>query len=139
SFFPLTVDYRENFYAAGRFPGGFFMREGKATEKEILTSRLIDRTIRPMFAEGYLNDSQVLCYVISSDKENDGDVLSGVASSIALTISDIPFDGPTAEVRVGRINGEFIINPTISEMKESDLELVIGGTRESVAMVEGEM
>ncbi|TNE74103.1 polyribonucleotide nucleotidyltransferase [bacterium] len=139
SFFPLTVDYRENFYAAGRFPGGFFKREGKATEKEILTSRLIDRTIRPMFAEGYLNDTQVLCYVISSDKENDGDVLSGVASSIALTISDIPFDGPTAEVRVGRINGELVINPTISEMKLSDLELVIGGTRESVAMVEGEM
>lgn len=139
SFFPLTVDYRENFYAAGRFPGGFFKREGKATEKEILTSRLIDRTIRPMFAEGYLNETQVLCYVISSDKENDGDVLAGVASSIALTISDIPFDGPTAEVRVGRINGELVINPTISEMKTSDIELVIGGTRESVAMVEGEM
>jgi polyribonucleotide nucleotidyltransferase len=139
SFFPLTVDYRENFYAAGRFPGGFFKREGKATEKEILTSRLIDRTIRPMFADGYLNDTQVLCYVISSDKENDGDVLAGVASSIALTISDIPFDGPTAEVRVGRINGELVINPTISEMKTSDIELVIGGTRESVAMVEGEM
>lgn len=138
-FFPLTVDYKENFYAAGRFPGGFFKREGKATEKEILSSRLIDRTIRPMFAENYFNDTQVLCYVISSDKENDGDVLAGVAASIALTISDIPFDGPTAEVRVGRINGELIINPTISEMKQSDLELVVGGTRESVAMVEGEM
>lgn len=139
SFFPLTVDYRENFYAAGRFPGGFFKREGKASEKEILTSRLIDRTIRPMFPESYLNETQVLCYVISSDKENDGDVLAGVASSIALTISDIPFDGPTAEVRVCRINGEFVVNPTVSEMKLADIELIVGGTKDSVAMVEGEM
>ena len=138
-FFPLTVDYKENFYAAGRFPGGFFKREGKSTEKEVLTSRLIDRTIRPMFADNYLNDTQVLCYVISSDKENDGDVVAGVAASIALTVSDIPFDGPTAEVRVGRINGEYIINPTLAETKLSDIELIIGGTRESVAMVEGEM
>lgn len=137
-FFPLTVEFRESYAAGGRFPGGFIKREGRPSEKEILSCRLIDRTIRPLFPEGYYNETQVICQVISSDAENDGDVLAGVATSIALTISDIPFEGPCAEVRVGRVNGEFIINPTVSEIRESDIEMVIGGTLTSIAMVEGE-
>lgn len=138
-FFPLTVDYRENFSAGGRFPGGFIKREGRPNEKEILSSRLIDRTIRPMFGEGYMAETQVLLSVLSFDDVNDADVLSGVAASIALTISDIPFIGPLAMVRVGRINGEFIINPTIDQYKESDMDIVLSGSKESVVMVEGEM
>ncbi len=138
-FFPLSVDFKENFAAAGRFPGGFIKREGRPSEKEILSSRLIDRTIRPMFPEGYMNETQIICYVISSDDENDGDVLGGVAASTALTLSDIPFDSPIAEVRVGRIDGELVINPTVSDLKNSDVDMVVGGTIESVAMVEGEM
>ncbi len=138
-FFPLSVDFKENFSAGGRFPGGFIKREGRPSEKEILSSRLIDRTIRPLFPEGYMNETQIICYVISSDEEDDGDVLGGVAASTALTLSDIPFDGPIAEVRVGRVNGELIINPTISDLKNSDIDMVVGGTIESVAMVEGEM
>jgi polyribonucleotide nucleotidyltransferase len=138
-FFPLTVDYRENFAAGGRFPGGFIKREGRPNEKEILTSRLIDRVIRPMFPKGYMNETQVLAYVMSSDGENDADVISAVGASIALTISDIPFAEPIAEVRVGRVDGEFVINPTFEEQAVSDIELVIGGTAKSVVMVEGEM
>ncbi len=139
AFFPLSVDFKENFAAAGRFPGGFIKREGRPSEKEILSSRLIDRTIRPMFPEGYMNETQIICYVISSDDENDGDVLGGVAASTALTLSDIPFDGPIAEVRVGRVDGELIVNPTVSDLKNSDVDMIVGGTIESVAMVEGEM
>lgn len=138
-FFPLSVDFRENFAAGGRFPGGFIKREGRPSEKEILSSRLIDRTIRPMFPEGYMNETQIICFVISSDGENDADVLGGVGASAALTLSDVPFDGPIAEVRVGRLDGELVVNPTVSELEESEIDLVIGGTIDSVAMVEGEM
>ncbi len=138
-FFPLSVDFRENYAAAGKFPGGFIKRESRPSEKEILTSRLIDRTIRPLFPEGYFNEVQVLVTVISSDGENDGDVLGAFAASAAIVVSDIPFDGPMAEVRVGRVNGQFIINPTIEDRSSSDIDMVIGGTRDSVVMVEGEM
>jgi polyribonucleotide nucleotidyltransferase len=138
-FFPLSVDFRENYAAAGKFPGGFIKREGRPSEKEILTSRLIDRTIRPLFPEGYLNEVQVLATVISSDGENDGDVIGAFAASAAIVVSDIPFDGPMAEVRIGRVNGQFIVNPTVEDLASSDIDMVIGGTRDSVVMVEGEM
>ena len=114
-------------------------REGRSSEKEILSSRLIDRVLRPLFPKGYVCDTQVISSVISSDDENDGDVLGGVGASLAIHLSDIPFDGPMAEVRVGRVDGEFIINPTISELKESDLDMVVGGTDDSILMIEGEM
>jgi polyribonucleotide nucleotidyltransferase len=139
NFFPLTVDHKESFSAAGRFPGGFMKREGRSNEKEILSSRLIDRVLRPLFPKGYYNDTQVINSVISSDDENDGDVLGAVGASLALHLSDVPFDGPMGEVRVGRINGEYIINPTVTELKESDIDMVVGGTRDSVLMIEGEM
>jgi polyribonucleotide nucleotidyltransferase len=138
-FFPLSVDFRENYAAAGKFPGGFIKREGRPSEKEILSGRLIDRTIRPLFPEGYLNEVQVLVQVISSDGQNDGDVLGGFAASAAIVLSDIPFDGPMAEVRVGRNNGAFVVNPTIDELKQSDIDIIVGGTRDSIVMVEGEM
>lgn len=138
-FFPLTVDLRESFSAGGRFPGGFMKREGRPSEKEILSSRLIDRSLRPLFPKGYVNDTQVICSVVSSDGENDGDVLGGVGASTALHISDVPFDGPMAEVRVGRVDGEFIINPTISELEKSDIDMIVGGTADSVLMIEGDM
>ena len=138
-FFPLSVDFRENYAAAGKFPGGFIKREGRPSEKEILSGRLIDRTIRPLFPEGYLNEVQVLVQVISSDGQNDGDVLGGFAASAAIVLSDIPFDGPMAEVRVGRNNGAFVVNPTVDELKQSDIDIIVGGTRDSIVMVEGEM
>ncbi len=138
-FFPLTVDHKESFSAAGRFPGGFMKREGRSNEKEILSSRLIDRTLRPLFPKGYYCDTQIITSVISSDDENDGDVLGGVGASLALHLSDVPFDGPMGEVRVGRINGEFIINPTVSELKVSDIDMVVGGSADSILMMEGEM
>ena len=138
-FFPLTVDHKESFSAAGRFPGGFMKREGRSNEKEILSSRLIDRVLRPLFPKGYVCDTQVISSVISSDDENDGDVLGGVGASLAIHLSDIPFDGPMAEVRVGRVNGEFIINPTVTELEESDIDMVVGGTEDSILMIEGEM
>ena len=139
NFFPLTVDHKESFSAAGRFPGGFMKREGRSNEKEILSSRLIDRVLRPLFPKGYYNDTQIISSVISSDDENDGDVLGSVGASLALHLSDIPFDGPMGEVRVGRIDGEYIINPTVSELQQSDIDMVVGGTRDSVLMIEGEM
>lgn len=139
NFFPLTVDHKESFSAAGRFPGGFMKREGRSNEKEILSSRLIDRVLRPLFPKGYYNDTQVISSVISSDDENDGDVLGAVGASLALHLSDVPFDGPMGEVRVGRVNGEYIINPTVTELKDSDIDMVVGGTRDSVLMIEGEM
>ncbi|MGM0506129.1 MAG: polyribonucleotide nucleotidyltransferase [Bacteroidota bacterium] len=139
SFFPLTVDLRESFSAAGKFPGGFMKREGRPSDLEILSSRLIDRSLRPLFPKGYLNDTQVICSVLSSDGQNEADVLGGVGASAALHISDIPFAGPMAEVRVGRVNGEYIVNPTIDELKESDMDVLIGGTADSVLMIEGEM
>lgn len=138
-FFPLTVDLRESFSAGGKFPGGFRKREGRPNEKEILSSRLIDRTIRPLFPDGYRCETQIICSVLSSDDENDGDVLGGFGASAALHISDAPFQGPSAEVRVGRIDGEFIINPTITEQKDSDIDLIVGGTADSVLMIEGDM
>ncbi len=138
-FFPLTVDHKESFSAAGRFPGGFMKREGRSTEKEILTSRLIDRVLRPLFPKGYVCDTQVISSVISSDDENDGDMLGAVGASLAIHLSDIPFDGPMAEVRVGRVDGNFIINPTISELENSDIDMCVGGTDDSILMIEGEM
>jgi polyribonucleotide nucleotidyltransferase len=138
-FFPLTVDYRESFSAAGKFPGGFMKREGRASEVEILSSRLIDRVLRPLFPKGYYNDTQVIASVVSADGENYADVLGGIGASTAIHISDIPFDGPMAEVRVGRVNGQYIINPTVQELEESDIDMVVGGTASSILMIEGEM
>ena len=137
-FFPLQVEYREKTSAAGKFPGGFIKREGRPTEKEILSSRLIDRPIRPLFPENFMNETQVIAFVLSYDGQNDADVLSAIGASAALTISDIPFDGPIAEVRVGRINGQLIVNPTHAEIEQSDLELIVAGTSDSIIMVEGE-
>ena len=137
-FFPLSVEYREKAFAAGKIPGGFFKREGKPTDKEVLTSRLIDRPIRPLFSDNYRNDTQVAAFVYSYDSENDSDVIAACAASAALTISDIPFLEPVGEVRVGRINGEFVINPTLQEIELSDIELVVAGTESSIMMVEGE-
>jgi len=136
-FFPLQVEYREKYYAAGRFPGGFFKRESRPSEKEILTARIIDRPIRPLFPDGYINDVQVNNMVLSADCVNDTDVLAVNASSAALHISDVPFMGPIGCVRVGRINGEFVINPTHAQRKESDLDLIYAGTRERFLMMEG--
>ena len=135
-FFPLTVDYREKMYAAGKFPGGFFKREGRPTLKETLTMRLIDRPIRPLFPETYLREVQVMSVVFSVDKENDPDILAMVGASAALSVSSIPFCGPTGSVRVGQINGEFIINPTHSELAMSSMDIVVSGTEEAVMMVE---
>lgn len=137
-FFPLTVEFRESYAAGGRFPGGFIKREGRPSEKEILSCRLIDRTIRPLFPDAYYNETQVICQVISSDAENDADVIGGIATSVAIMISDIPFDSPSALVRVGRVDGEYIINPTVEQTRKSDFDLVVGGTMDSIAMVEGE-
>jgi polyribonucleotide nucleotidyltransferase len=137
-FFPLQVEYREKTSAAGKFPGGFIKREGRPTEKEILSSRLIDRPVRPLFPENFMNETQVIAFVLSYDGQNDADVLGAIGASAALTISDIPFDGPIAEVRVGRIGGHLILNPTHLEIEQSDLELVVAGTSDSIIMVEGE-
>ncbi|MBI5124049.1 MAG: polyribonucleotide nucleotidyltransferase, partial [Candidatus Omnitrophica bacterium] len=135
-FFPLTCEYQEKTYAAGKIPGGFFKREGRPSEKEILTARLIDRPIRPLFGKGFVNEMQIVAIVISSDSENDSDVLAMLGASCALTISDIPFAGPIAAVRVGRIDGKFVINPTFKELVSSDIDLVVAGNRSSVLMVE---
>jgi polyribonucleotide nucleotidyltransferase len=137
-FLPLTVDYQEKTYAAGRIPGGYFKREGRPTEKETLVSRLIDRPIRPLFAEGWRNETQVIVTVLSHDMENDPDVLSMVAASAALTLSGVPFMGPIGAARVGFINNEFVLNPTLDEMNESQLDLVVAGTNNAVLMVESE-
>jgi len=137
-YFPLQVEYREKTSAAGKFPGGYIKREGRPSEKEILSARLIDRPIRPMFPKEFVNETQIVASVFSHDGENDADVLGAIGASAALAISNIPFDGPIAEIRVGRINGEFVVNPTFSQLKESDLELVVAGTAESIMMVEGE-
>ena len=136
-YFPLQVEYREKFYAVGRFPGGFFKREARPAEKEVLTARLTDRPIRPLFPKGYHNDVQINNMLLSADGENDSDMLSIVASSTALHISEIPFLGPIAGVRVGRVNGEFVVNPTHSQRDESDLDLVYACTRDLPLMIEG--
>lgn len=137
-YFPLSVEYREKAFAAGKIPGGFFKREGRPTEKEILSARLIDRPIRPLFPDNYKNDTQVIAFVYSYDGENDADVIAAVGASAALVVSDIPFLEPVGEVRVGRIAGEFIVNPTHSQVEQSDIELVVAGTADSIMMVEGE-
>ncbi|MGD1089688.1 MAG: polyribonucleotide nucleotidyltransferase [Verrucomicrobiota bacterium] len=136
-FFPLTVDYREKAAAAGKFPGGYFKREGRPTEKEILTCRLTDRPIRPLFPKGWYNEVQVQTVVLSADGENDPDILSIIGASAALMVSDIPWAGPLGAVRVGRVNGKFIANPTHAEMKESDLDLVYVGNEKDIVMYEG--
>jgi len=137
-FFPLTVDYREKTASVGKIPGGFFKREGRPTEKEILSSRLIDRPIRPMFPEGYFNEVQIQCSVYSSDGENDADTIAQIGASTALMISDVPFDTPVSEVRVTRLNGELIINPTHEQLEKGDYDISVAGTSDSIMMVEGE-
>ncbi|MEO0612467.1 MAG: polyribonucleotide nucleotidyltransferase [Pseudomonadota bacterium] len=137
-FFPLTVHYQEKYYAAGRIPGGYFKREGRPTEKETLTSRLIDRPIRPLFADGFKNEVLVVAQVLSHDGENDSDVVAMIAVSAALTISGLPFLGPIGAARVGYTNGSYVLNPTIDEMEDSELDLVMAGTHNAVMMVESE-
>ena len=136
-FFPLTVDYREKAAAAGKFPGGYFKREGRPTEKEILTCRLTDRPIRPLFPKGWYNEVQVQSIVLSADGENDPDILSIIGASAALMVSDIPWAGPLGAVRVGRVGGKFVANPTHAEMAESDLDLVYVGNENDIVMYEG--
>jgi len=136
-FFPLTVDYQEKAYAAGKIPGGFFKREGRPGDKETLTSRLIDRPLRPLFPKSFRNEVQIIGTVLSADQENDPDILALVGASCALSISRIPFAGPVGAVRVARVNGSFVINPTYAQMDESDLDLVVAGTEDAVMMVEG--
>src|ERR671937_570750 len=136
-YFPLTVDYREKAAAAGKFPGGYFKREGRPTEKETLTSRMIDRPLRPLFPQGYFYDTQVISILLSADGQNDPDVLAINGASAALCVSDIPFAGPIGAVRVGRVNSEFVANPTHTQRAESDLDLVYVGTENDVIMIEG--
>ena len=137
-FFPLTVNYQEKTFAAGRIPGGYFKREGRPTEKETLVSRLIDRPIRPLFVEGYRNETQVVCTVLQHDLENDPDIVAMVAASAALTLSGVPFMGPVGAARVGYVDGAFKLNPLVDEVKESQLDLVVAGTPDAVLMVESE-
>ncbi len=136
-FFPLTVDYQEKMYAAGRIPGGYFKREGRPTEKETLTSRLVDRSCRPLFPEGYGNETQVIATVVSMDQQNEADVLALTGASVALTLSDIPWGGPLCGIRVGRKAGQFIANPTLAERAECDLDIVLAASRDAIVMVEG--
>ncbi len=138
SFFPLTVNYQEKTYAAGKIPGGFFKREGRPSEKETLTSRLIDRPIRPLFADGFMCDTQVILTVMQHDLENDPDIVAMVAASAALTLSGAPFQGPIGGARIGLIDGEYVLNPNIDEMPESGLDLIVAGTKDAVLMVESE-
>ena len=136
-FFPLTVDYREKYYASGKIPGGYIKREARPSDRETLTCRLIDRPIRPLFPKDFVNEVQVIAYVLSSDKQTQMDVVSINAASAALSISGIPFSGPIGAVRVGKINGELVVNPTFDEIKSSDLDLVVAGTKTAVTMIEG--
>ena len=136
-FLPMSVEYREKAYAAGKIPGGFFKRESRPGEKEILSARQIDRPLRPLFPEGYRNQIQIVIFVLSSDQENDADILGLIGAATALNLSDLPFDTPVAAVRVGRINGEYIINPSFSDLVESDMDIVVAGTEESIVMIEG--
>ncbi len=136
-FFPLQVEYREKAYAAGKIPGGFFKREGRPSEKETVSARLTDRPIRPLFPKYFRNEVQILIFVLSSDKENDADVLGSIGASAALSISDIPFQGPIASIRVGRIDGNFVVGPTFQQTEKSDIDVIVAGTRDSILMVEG--
>src|SRR5437588_8251254 len=135
-FLPLTVDYREYTYASGRIPGGFFKREGKPSEKEVLTSRVIDRPIRPLFPTGWRYETQVIALVLSADTENDTDVLAITGASAALALSDIPFEKTIAGVRVGLVDGQYIVNPTFQQRKQSRLDLVVAGSMDGLVMVE---
>src|SRR3984893_11892118 len=135
-FFPLTVDYREYTYAGGRIPGGFIKREGRPSEREILTSRMIDRPVRPLFAEGFKNETQVIAFVLSADTDNDPDVSGINAASAALTLSDIPFLGPIGAVRVGLVDGRFIANPNYTEMRDGLLNIMVVGTADAIVMIE---
>src|SRR6201993_739480 len=135
-FFPLTVDYREYTYAGGRIPGGFIKREGRPSEREILTSRMIDRPIRPLFPEGFRCETQVIAFVLSADTENDPDVAAINAASCALTLSDIPFQGPIGAVRVGLVDGKFIANPTYGEMRDSQVNIMVVGSADAIVMIE---
>ena len=135
-FFPLSVDYRERHSAAGKFPGGFIKREGRPSTKETLTSRMIDRPLRPLFPDGYFNEVQIIASVLSADKENDPDVPAMIGASAALTISKLPFNGPTGACRVGRVNGELVINPTQLQMEQSDLNVLVGGRKDAINMIE---
>src|SRR3954465_6463242 len=134
-FFPLTVNYQEKAYAGGKIPGGFFKREGRPSENETLTSRLIDRPIRPLFPENYLNDTQVMATVVSADKDNDPGILAMIGASASLMVSDLPFFGPIAGVAVGRVDGKFVANPTAEQAAQSDLEIVVAASRDAVIMV----
>jgi len=136
-FFPLTVDVVEKFAAAGKIPGGFFRREGRLSDKEVLNSRFIDRAIRPLFADGYNDDTMVTATVLSADPECPIDICAFIGASAALSISEIPFQGPIAAVRVGRVDGELLINPTPEQLEESDIEFIVAGHRGSIVMVEG--
>src|SRR5512138_475059 len=136
-FFPLTVNYQEKAYAGGKIPGGFFKREGRPSDNETLTSRLIDRPIRPLFPETFLNDTQIMATVISADKDNDPGILSMIGASAALEVSDIPFFGPIAGVKIGRVEGEFVANPTAEQLEQSDMEIVVAASRDAICMVEG--
>ncbi|HXV86896.1 MAG TPA: polyribonucleotide nucleotidyltransferase, partial [Gemmatimonadales bacterium] len=136
-FFPLTVEYREKSYAAGKIPGGFIKREGRPSDDEILAARLVDRSIRPLFPEGFRNEVQVFLYVLSADQVNDADVLGITAASLALSLSRVPWSGPIAGVRVGRVNGAWVLNPTFPDLEQSDVDMVVAGTRDSIMMVEG--
>src|ERR1700744_3625344 len=135
--FPLTVDYREKAAAVGKFPGGYFRREGRPTEKEILTARMTDRPLRPLFPKGYLFDTQIIAILLSADGQNDPDMLSINGASAALMVSDIPFAGPVGAVRIGRVDGQFVVNPTHAQQELSDLDLVYVGTDKDVIMIEG--
>ncbi|HPF92024.1 MAG TPA: polyribonucleotide nucleotidyltransferase, partial [Flavobacteriales bacterium] len=138
-FLPLQVEYREKFSAAGRFPGGFFKREARPSDHEVLTSRLIDRALRPLFPDDFHGDTQVVVSLMSADKQNQSDAIACLAAAAALAVSDIPFGGPVSEVRVARINGKFVLNPLVSEMEGVDLDLIVAGTKTDILMVEGEM
>ena len=135
-FLPLTVDYQEKTYAAGKIPGGYFKREGRPSEREVLTSRLIDRPLRPLFPEGYYFETQVIASVLSADKTGVSDVIAIIAASAALAVSSIPFNGPIAGVKIGRVNGQFVVNPDLDVLETSDLHLVVAGTADAVMMVE---
>jgi polyribonucleotide nucleotidyltransferase len=136
-FFPLTVEYREKSYAAGKIPGGFFKREGRPGEKEILSARQIDRPIRPLFPDGFMHETQIACFILSADQENDADVLALIGASVALNMSKVPFNTPVASVRVGRIQGNWVVNPTFQQLEYSDLDIVVAGSADAITMVEG--
>ena len=135
-FLPLTVDYQEKTFAAGKIPGGFFKRQGRPSEKEILTSRLVDRSVRPLFPKGYDKETQVIVTVLSADRENDPDTLSLIAASAAIEVSDVPHKGPVAAVRMGRIGGKLVVNPPLEQLEQSDLSMVVAATPDAIVMLE---